>query len=251
MGGGLAPSGISGGAGVNAGAVGASANAGIGSNGLSAGGSINSGDSGASIGGSVGPNGIGAGGSLSGAGSGGGSQGFSGVAGASLGGHGSGVSGVGSVGTGTSASMNGGNPDQHVSDEARTSGFLASIAPTALATSSLAGAAVPKALLPIEKGGGDSGWFRSIYLLQPLRAKPGTPLSVVQSCRNALISGALRYGATQVDVASAGRTVRVKGGGFSAPVEARILFQRGNQVQVRQARITCRLDQAGRIAAMF
>jgi hypothetical protein len=147
--------------------------------------------------------------------------------------------------------MNGGNPDQRAPDEARTSGFLASIAPTALATSPLAGAAVPKALLPIEKGGGDGGWFRNIYLLQPLRANPGTPLSVVQSCRNALIPGALRYGAKQVDVASAGRTVRLKGGGFSAPVEARILFQRGNHVQVRQARITCRLDQAGRIVAMF
>jgi hypothetical protein len=283
------PSGVGGGA--NTGAVGASANAGVGSNGVSAGGGTSTGSSGASVGGSVGPSGIGGalgvdvgaagatanagigansvsvGGSLSGAGSGGGTRGPSGGAGLGSGGNGtpaggslnsvglstngSAISGVSSDGTGTSVSINVANPEQRTSFEPRTSGFVASIAPTALATSSLAVAAVPRALLPVENGRGDSGWFRSIYLLRPLRAKPGTSLSVVQSCRNALVPRAVRYGATHVDVASAGRTVRLKGGGISAPVEARILFQRGNHIQVRQARITCRLDQAGRIIAMF
>jgi hypothetical protein len=289
VGAGLSSGGIGGG--VNPGAVGASANAGVGSNGVSAGGGISTGSSGASVGGSVGPSGIGdalgvdvgaagatanagigansvsVGGSLSGASSGGGTRGPSGGAGLGSGGNrtpaggsinsagpstnGSAISGVSSDGTGTSVSINGANPEQRTPFEARTSGFLASFAPTALATSSLAIAAVPRALLPVENGHGDSGWFRSIYLLQPLRAKPGTSLSVVQSCRNALVPRAVHYGATHVDVASAGRTVRLKGGGISAPVEARILFQRGNHVQVRQARITCRLDQAGRITAMF
>jgi hypothetical protein len=280
------PSGVGGGA--NTGAVGASANAGVGSNGVSAGGGTSTGSSGASVGGSVGPSGIGGalgvgagaagaaantgigangvsvGGSLSSAG---GTRGPSGGAGLSLGGNGTPASGsinsagpsanggtiseVSSGGKGTSVSIDGANLEQRTPFEARTSGLLATIAPTALATSSLAVAAVPRALLPVENGHGDSGWFRSIHLLQPLRAKPGTSLSVVQSCRNALVPRAVRYGATHVDVASAGRTVRLKGGGISAPVEARILFQRGNHVQVRQARITCRSDQAGRITAMF
>jgi hypothetical protein len=286
VGAGLSSGGIGGGASI--GTVGASTNAGVGSNGVSVGGGISTGSNGASVGGSVGPSGIGGalgvgagaagaaantgigangvsvGGSLSSAG---GTRGPSGGAGLGSGGNGtpaggslnsagpstngSAISGVSSDGTGTSVSINGANPEQRTPFEARTSGFLASIAPTALATSSLAVAAVPRALLPVENGHGDSGWFRSIYLLQPLRAKPGSSLSVVQSCRNALVPRAVHYGATHVDVASAGRTVRIKGGGISAPVEARILFQRGNHVQVRQARITCRLDQAGRITAMF
>lgn len=288
---GLSSGGIGVGGGANTGSVGAAANASVGSNGLSAGGGISTGSRGASVGSSVGPSGIGgalgvdvgaagatanvgigangvsAGGSLSGAGGGSGSRGPGGGAGHGSGGNatsagsntnsanhstnGSATSGVSSDGTRTSGSINGANLDQRAPFEARTSGFLASIAPTALATPSFAGTGVPRALLPVENGGGDGGWFRSVYLLQPLRAKPGTSLSVVQSCRNALVSGALRYGATHVDVVSAGRPARRKGGGLSAPVEARILFQRGNHVQVRQAQITCRLDQAGRITAMY
>jgi hypothetical protein len=238
----LGPSGNGGTPGAGVGAAGAAANAGIGANGASAGGSLSGAGSG---GGARGPSGGSAGSGASGTPAG------SGTNSASPSTNGSGTPGVSSVGTETSASINGGNPSQRVPDEARTSGFLASIAPTALATSSLAGGAVPSALLPIENGRGEGGWFRSIYQLQPLQAKPGTPLSVVQSCRKALVSGALRYGATHVDVASAGRAARLNDGGISAPVEARILFQRGSHVQVRQARITCRLDQAGRITAMF
>jgi len=54
-----------------------------------------------------------------------------------------------------------------------------------------------------------------------------------------------------VDVASSGRVSHLKDGSLSAPVEARILFQRGSLVQIRQARVTCRMDQAGRVTAMF
>jgi hypothetical protein len=264
----LGPSGIGGG--VNAGAVGVSANAGAGSLGLSAGGGANSG---ASVGASVGPagigsalgvdvgstsaaasagigvNGVSAGGSANGAVNGGGSLGSTG--GAGHGSAGSVTSAVGLDRTGTPAPESGAAPSQHAPFDARTSGFLTSIAPAALSTSSLAGATVPRALLPVEKWLGDGGWFRSIYLLQPLRAKPGTSLSIVQSCRNALVSGSARYGATHIDVASAGRASRLRDGSLSAPVEARILFQRGSLVQVRQARVTCRINQAGRTTTIY
>ena len=235
-GGGAGLSGVSGSLGANADTVGGSANAGIGASGLGAGGGISSGSSGASAGGSVGPSG----------GSGGlGANGGAGSVQGSVGG-----AGVSRGGTETPTGNSTSSADPSASD-GRTSGSIASIAPPTLAASSVAEDTFPESLWPVGSGEGDGGWFRSLYSLQPLRAKPGTSLNIVQSCRSALIQGALRYGATQVDVASAGRTTRVKGGGLSAPVEARIVYQRGSRVQVRQARVTCRLDATGRRVVMF
>jgi hypothetical protein len=257
------PSGIGGAMGANAGAVGASAQGNLGTGGLSAGAGVSSGGNGASVSGNVGPSGLsgGPGGDARSAGATasagiGGQQGSSGAVGTGLGGtgtsaSGSGLSGAGSLGTSASASANGGTPGQGAPGQGHTAGPIASIAPTALATSSSAGITLPGSLWPHESGASDGGWFRGIHVLKPLRARPGTPLAVVQSCRNALVSGASSYGAIQVDVASAGRTARLKDGNLSAPVEARIVFQRGNRVQVRQARVTCRVDEKGRTVAMF
>jgi hypothetical protein len=253
--------------------VGAGLNSGIGSDGLSAGVGVSNGGNGASASGNVGPSGLGGGlgvdagsaGTTANAGIGSGQQGLSGGAGSSLGGNGtlsggssssaspsaSGLSGEGPAGGAASASVNTGNPDQGAPGQGRTAGTIASIAPTARAIPSLTGVALPQPLWPYENGASDSGWFRSVQVLKPLQAKPGTPLTVVQSCRNALVSGASRYGAIRVDVASAGRLARLKDGSVSAPVEARIVFRRGDRVQVRQAPVTCRLDARGRMLAMF
>jgi hypothetical protein len=38
---------------------------------------------------------------------------------------------------------------------------------------------------------------------------------------------------------------------MAAPIEARIIYARSNQVQVRQARITCTLSDAGRVVALL
>jgi len=234
-------SGIGGAIGANAGAVGVSAQGNVGPSGFSAGAGVSSGANAGSVGAPVSA-GIG------------GQQGSSSGVGTGLGGKGtsaseSGLAGAGSLGAPASASPNGGNPSQGVTGPGRIAGTVASIAPTALATSS--GVMLPPSLWPYESQASDGGWFRSIYVLKPLRARPGTPQVVVQSCRNALASGASSHGAIQVDVASAGRTARLKDGSLSAPVEARIVFQRGNRVQVRQARLTCRLDERGRTLAML
>ncbi len=234
--------GMSGALGVDIGPTGVAANAGMGTNGVSAGGSasgaVNTSGSGSSRGAGHSPAGNGTltGGSMNSAG---------------LATNGSAISATGFDGTGSSASRGGAHLDQHAPSAAPTPGLLANIAPTVPPISSLSGTAIPRSLLPVQNGGGDGGWFRSIYLLKPLRPKPGTPLSVVQSCRDALVSGAVRYGAMHVDVASAGRASHLKDGSLSAPVEARILFQRGSLVQIRQARVTCRMDQAGRVTAIF
>jgi hypothetical protein len=240
--------------------VGASAQGNLGSGGIHAGAGVSSGDHGASLSGTVGPSGLnggmgvnaGSAGATANVGIGGGQQGPDGGVGASLGGNGTPAGGSTSSaspsvnGSGFSGVSSLGAPGQGLD-----SGTVASIAPTAPARSSVAGISLPESLWPYEHGTSADGWFRSIYLLKPLRTKTGTPLSVVQSCRNALVSGASLYGATQVDAAGAGRIARLKDGSLSAPVEARIVFQRGDRVQVRQARITCRLDARGRMLAMF
>jgi hypothetical protein len=38
---------------------------------------------------------------------------------------------------------------------------------------------------------------------------------------------------------------------MGAPIEARIVYARGGDMQVRQARITCRLNTQGRVVALL
>ena len=51
---------------------------------------------------------------------------------------------------------------------------------------------------------------------------------------DAIASAARPYGAARVEVASAGRSRRVSDGGLAAPLEARVLYARGGQFQVRR-----------------
>jgi hypothetical protein len=247
----------------------ASAGASVGSSGVSGGLGANVGAIGASATGALGPSGVGAGAGLSSGNGGGGAPGLSGGAGQSSGANaapangssnsigsshtGGSHSGGISTGPGSSRAGTDRHADQDAPREERTTGLTARAVPgrlTASASSTSSNSILPGSLWPVGNGSGDSGWFQSIHLLKPLQAKPGTPLDIVQSCRNALVPGALHHGAVQVDVASAGRTTRLKDGSLSAPVEARVVFQRGARVQVRQARVTCRLDAGGRTIAI-
>lgn len=85
--------------------------------------------------------------------------------------------------------------------------------------------------------------------LAPLAARPGTPTHVIAACREAIATAASPYGAARVEVVSAGRSTRMRGGGTAAPVEARILYARSGKLQVRQSRISCRLNAAGDVVA--
>jgi hypothetical protein len=82
----------------------------------------------------------------------------------------------------------------------------------------------------------------------PLRARSGTPQQVVQECRAAIVAAALPYGVMRVDAVSAG-PMRSARGGFAAPVEFRIVYNRRGGLETRQATINCRLNTAGRVVA--
>jgi hypothetical protein len=82
----------------------------------------------------------------------------------------------------------------------------------------------------------------------PLRPRPGTPQQVVQDCRAAIVAAAIPYGVVRVDAASAG-PMRSARGGFAAPVEFRIVYNRQGGLETRQAAINCRLNTAGRVVA--
>ena len=58
-------------------------------------------------------------------------------------------------------------------------------------------------------------------------------------------------GATRVEAVSAGTLVRLPNGGTEASLEVKITYERQNQVQVRQARITCRLNDQGGVIELL
>jgi hypothetical protein len=80
----------------------------------------------------------------------------------------------------------------------------------------------------------------------PLRGRGGTPQQVVHSCREAIVAAALPYGVVRVDAASAG-PMRSGSGGYAAPVEFRIVYNRQGGLETRQATINCRMNMAGRV----
>jgi hypothetical protein len=82
----------------------------------------------------------------------------------------------------------------------------------------------------------------------PLTPRPGTPQAVVQSCRTAMVASALPYGVMRVDAVSAG-PMQADRGGFAAPVEFRIVYNRKGGLETRQATINCRMNAAGRVVA--
>jgi hypothetical protein len=82
----------------------------------------------------------------------------------------------------------------------------------------------------------------------PLTPRPGTPQAVVQSCRTAIVASALPYGVMRVDAVSAGPMQSARGG-FAAPVEFRIVYNRQGGLETRQATINCRMNAAGRVVA--
>jgi hypothetical protein len=82
----------------------------------------------------------------------------------------------------------------------------------------------------------------------PLRSRRGTPQQIVKNCRDAITAAALPYGVVRVDAASAG-PMRAGRGGFSAPVELKIVYNRRGGLETRQSVVDCRLNTAGRVIA--
>jgi hypothetical protein len=87
-----------------------------------------------------------------------------------------------------------------------------------------------------------------------LQYRPGTPNSVVESCRQAVITAARTHASelgaelVRVDAASAGEMRRVRRV-QSAPVEVGIVYSRPSGQEIRQGVIECRVNREGAVLA--
>jgi hypothetical protein len=108
---------------------------------------------------------------------------------------------------------------------------------------------LPPILLPSKARSNKSGQGRGYPLpsVAPLKAIPGTPSAVVRVCRETIESAARPLGAVNVRAASAGPLSRQRRGGLTAPIYVRIDYESQGGIDVRQARIKCHLDVAGRV----
>lgn len=225
------------------------------------------------VGGKVGGLGVGAGVSA-------GPQGASAGVGASVGGvgganvGGSVGTGNGSVGVGVDAGGNVGSTSVGVDAGGNvgstSSGVSKGIGGSATATAATAGSPasdntatgsaksamrsinLPSTLRPSNAGRGESGRISVGYPFGPLeslKAKPGAPPEVVSACRAAIVSAAKPLGAVRTNVVSAG-AIRQNQATLMAPIEVRIQYANQSGIQVRQAKVICRLDRARRVIAV-
>ena len=254
------------GGGASAGSQGAAAGAGVsvgGIGGVAAGASAGNGSLGAGVDGNAG--GVGVRGGVSA-----GSQGTSAGAGASVGGIGAGAS----VGNGGSAAPSGaasaGASGSSAGSTAAASGNTAGVASGARGTATRAKEAggsiastvkrptlsrrafLPCSLQPSgcgqDKAQRTVGYSRQFPAL--LKAVRGTPPAVVRACQNAILSAARPLGAVRVKAASAGTLSRQRRGTLTAPIAVRIDYASQGGIEVRQAKVTCRLDAAGKVIAV-
>ncbi|RWP68599.1 hypothetical protein [Mesorhizobium sp.] len=193
---------------------------------------------GASLGGSLG----------AGKGSLGAGLGVSGNLGGASGGLSTGV-GVGDTSF-ASATAPGGKPDNPALGAGQAASSTAGITPASKAKAASQFAILPRKLRP--SGTGRDALAPNTYgypFMAPLKAKPGIPPAVVRACRTAIASAAAPLGAVRVQAVSAG-PLQQRRGALTARIEVRILYARQGGVEVRQARVGCRLDAAGRVTAV-
>ncbi len=74
-------------------------------------------------------------------------------------------------------------------------------------------------------------------------------LGAVERCKASLALNARALGSVAVNVKEAGPEARTRGGSVELPVVARIEYAREGKKQVRQARVTCRLNPEGQVVA--
>ena len=72
----------------------------------------------------------------------------------------------------------------------------------------------------------------------------------MRACREAISSAAARFGAVRVSAVSAGPVDQGRNG-LTAPIDVRISYARQGKIEVRQARVGCRLDALGGVAAVI
>jgi hypothetical protein len=98
------------------------------------------------------------------------------------------------------------------------------------------------------------GWVRGTQetlraFEKPMKARRGAPPKMVEACRDALAPLARAQGASGVYAAATGPS-RPGRDGLEAPLEVRILYKGLTGTELRQARLSCTLDPAGRVVAL-
>jgi len=168
-----------------------------------------------------------------------------------------------SVGSGSKAksSSGKGKAKGHEASGGRASGSqvpgrggASTITAAAPAKSLRASIVLPPGLWPLKKkrAAHDRGeWAYPIRLPLTIATVPGTPSTVVGACREAIASAASPLGAVRVRAASAGSLLRHRNGTLTAPLAVRIDYAGQDGVEVRQARIRCRLDSSGKVTAVI
>lgn len=243
---GVSRGGLSAGVGANVGRTAAAkADASAGSSGTNVGAGASVGSTGVGAAASVGSSGLGASASL------GSSDASAPGGGAPSGGSAGGTAGTGSgtgIGSGSGTASGGapssGAPAGSGSSSSRSTGA----APTRVARIDPAAGTHRSVLLPqtLSPTGRANFW----QMRTALAAVPGTPPAVVQACRQAVAAAAAPYGMVQVRATSAGTVSRLRKGGVAAPIAVRVQYARLTGVEIRQARITCRLDASGSVVAL-
>ncbi|MCV3210481.1 hypothetical protein OHD62_29965 [Mesorhizobium sp. YC-39] len=255
------------GAGVSVGGIGVSAGVSVGSQGTSVGAGTSVGGIGVDAGVSAGPQGtsVGAGASVGSVGGAnvGASVGAGSVDAGVSGNVGSTSGSVSTSGVGSNASNNPSNTSGSVSagigvdanPSADSKSVTAPGSPPAVAKAIVPAKttrqsiSLPSVLRPSRRGQGNSILGYPFGSVGPLKMIPGTPAAVVQACRAAIISAATPLGAVRVRVVSAG-ALRQRGGALTAPIQVRIDYARKGGIEVRQAKVGCRLT-AGRVTAII
>jgi len=234
------------GAGVSAGSQGASVGVGAsvgGVGGANVGASVGAGNVGVSASGNVGSASVSAGGNV-------GSTGGGLSTGVGLGTDPSAGNGSAAAASGSAATAASGSAATGTGSAATGTGSAATAtATTATARTARPSIALPPVLRPSRAGQGDLTRGYPFAPLEALKAKPGTPVAVVQACRAAILSAAKPLGAVRVRAVSAG-ALRRRGGALTAPIQVRIDYAGRGGIEIRQAQVGCRLDAAGRVIAV-
>jgi hypothetical protein len=89
----------------------------------------------------------------------------------------------------------------------------------------------------------------AVRAMAPVAPAAQAGSGVIERCKASLALNARALGSVAVDVKEAGREARTRGGSVDLPVIARIKYARDGRQQVRQARVTCRLNPEGRVVA--
>ena len=73
------------------------------------------------------------------------------------------------------------------------------------------------------------------------------PLNWLELCQHTIAAQARPHGATLVEAAGADTPTRLPNGLTEAIIDARITYERRSLRDVREARVTCRLSEEGRV----